>query len=181
MHFSSSKPRPRGCFAYSMLAICIMLTGIYAWRVGSFKVQPKSQEVAEAPPYPVFLIEKRHYVLCDHITEQSSEFNTESGHFDPKEVAKLYNAAAYQLSSDKLYLYLDQPGLCPSCKENIFIGLCEDKVAVYYGMPGGPQQLKEQTQIPIRGLPLLALEDLKKGIPIQDGYELLYVLEGLMN
>ena len=63
----------------------------------------------------------------------------------------------------------------------MFVGLDGDEVAVFYGVPGGPRQLKERAQIRAESLPPQAVVDLQAGIPVANLEELLHVLEGLMN
>jgi len=72
-------------------------------------------------------------------------------------------------------------GLCEECRSNIYVGIHEGRVAVFFGQPQGESWLKEVTELPIANLPPREQADLAKGIPVKDEEELLHILEGLMN
>ncbi|NLP19012.1 MAG: hypothetical protein GX376_07975 [Firmicutes bacterium] len=72
-------------------------------------------------------------------------------------------------------------GLCEDCRSNIFVGIHEGRVAVFFGQPGGESWLKEVTELPIANLPPREQADLERGIPVENEKELLHILEGLMN
>ncbi len=140
-----------------------------------------SQQATTVPKSPPVLVEELRYEGCGHRVEEKRELSAELRLLAPKEIAQIYNASTYQTSDERLRLFNDRPGLCPACKEHIFVSLDGDEVAVFYGLPGGPQQLKERIQIRTEGLPLQAVLDLRRGIPVTSEKEFLHVLEGLMN
>ena len=85
-----------------------------------------------------------------------------------------------QTDSDVL-LTADMEGLCPSCLEEVFVGIHEGKVAVFNGEPGGAHWIREVTEIPVEVLPPGEQADLEAGISVTSEEELLQILEGLMN
>ena len=181
MHFSKYRSRPqRYIYVLIMLMGAALLLVAVRWS-GLVKSYYNSRQVATLPQAPPLLVEDCHYGLCGHTTQQSRELTAELRTLSPKEIAQLNNANTYQVSQEKLQIFSDQPGLCPDCQEHIFVGLDGDEVAVYCGVPGGPRQLKERTQIRVDNLPPQAMADLLAGIPVADSEELLHVLEGLMN
>lgn len=148
---------------------------------GLVKDYYSSQETTILPQAPPLIVENRQYGICGHTIQQNRELTAEFRTLSPKEIAQLYNADTYQVSQEKLQLFCDCPGLCPECRKHIFVSLDEDEVVVYSGVPGGPHELKERTQIRVDNLPPQAVEDLQAGIPVADSEELLHILEGLMN
>ncbi|MGI6129993.1 MAG: BofC C-terminal domain-containing protein [bacterium] len=181
MRSSESNSRPLGYLYLVMVFMGIILLVVGIRWSGLLKNHSDSRQVATLPQSPPLLIEDRRYELCGHTIEQSHELEADVRLLSPKELARLYNANTYQVSQEKLQIFSDQTGLCPECKNNIVVGLYEGEVAIFYGTPGGPQQLKERTQIQAERLPPQVVVDLKSGIPISDQEELLHVLEGLMN
>ena len=130
---------------------------------------------------PPLLVEHCHYESCGHDLEKETELSQEQRQLKPKELAQLYNASGYQVSEERLRVFNSEPGLCPQCKDQLFVSVEGDKVAVFYGLSAGPCQLKEKTSISVQKLPPQAVADLKSGIPVKSQEELLYLLEGLMN
>lgn len=80
---------------------------------------------------------------------------------------------------DKVVMSLQNDDLCDNHKENMFIGVYNGKVAIFYGSPSGKPVLKEQTKITVDELNAQTLDELKNGITVQSKEELLMILEGL--
>lgn len=93
----------------------------------------------------------------------------------------IYRDWSIELDGSDILLNSAIDGLCEYCREKIFVGIHEGRVAVYYGEPGGEAWLKEVTEIPVENLPPREQEDLRAGIPVEDEEELPHILEGLMN
>lgn len=154
---------------------------VFIWWTGPNNENGNNQQAVTLFKAPPVLLENRRYEQCGHSIEEKRELSDEIRRLSPREIAQLYNADTYHIDEERLRLFNRQPGLCPNCKEHIFVGLDGDEVAVFYGLPGGPQQLKERTQIRTGSLPSKAVADLELGITVANQEELLHVLEGLMN
>lgn len=181
MGSSQHNSRPwRSVLLLTTLAGVIVLFATVKW-IGLDLKRNNSQQAATLPKVPPILVEDRHYEECGHSIEENRELSAELRLLSPKELAQIYNASTYQVSEERVRIFSQQPGICPQCKEHIFVGIDGDEVAVFYGLPGGPRQLRERTLIQAERLPLQAVADLKRGIPVANQEELLHVLEGLMN
>ncbi len=60
-----------------------------------------------------------------------------------------------------------------------FVGLHDDRVAIFEGTPGGCHRLVETRSISARELPPFQVSDLKRGIAFSGEDELFQILEGL--
>jgi hypothetical protein len=83
--------------------------------------------------------------------------------FDVKEVAMSLKVDSY----------------CREHANNMFIGIKDDHVAVFYGRPGPKAIVKEVTNITVSHLSSEDVTELKHGMVIQSREELLRTLEGL--
>ncbi|MDK2856481.1 MAG: hypothetical protein PWQ41_1480 [Bacillota bacterium] len=172
---------PRQRVWLGIILVGLLLAGaISAWKWVSLRTN-------EAPS-PVFLtgpntrvVEEVTYDGCGHVVRSEKELPRSQQGLNLDQLSRLYPAWNVTVSEGNLRLTTSQPGLCPACKGNLFVGLDGDEVTVFYGTPGGPKELKERTGISAAGLPEEALLDLKAGIPIESQEQLSQVLEGLMN
>lgn len=70
--------------------------------------------------------------------------------------------------------------ICPDHKEEMYLGIKEGTVAIFYGTPDDEKKiLKRKTNISIDLLPAAEVESLKEGIIVESQKELLTLLEGL--
>ncbi|EAX46752.1 hypothetical protein TcarDRAFT_0417 [Thermosinus carboxydivorans Nor1] len=70
---------------------------------------------------------------------------------------------------------------CREHANNMFIGIKDGYVAVFYGKPGPKALLKEVTKIPVSKLVQEDLDELKRGIVVHSREELLRTLEGMQS
>ena len=68
---------------------------------------------------------------------------------------------------------------CREHANNMFIGVKDGYVAVYYGKPGDKAILKEITKISLTHIMPQDIEELKRGLVVQSREELLRTLEGM--
>lgn len=127
-------------------------------------------------PQRWILESQKLYNICGHVESKRTEYHRE-GPFKAvienhsKEIKKVNNQS---------YTYLENNhDLCDSCKKNQFLGLDGQQIAVFRGVPSKPGPITERIVINLNKLPGAEVEDLKKGIPFQDGKEKLQLLEGL--
>jgi len=68
---------------------------------------------------------------------------------------------------------------CREHANNMFIGVKDGHVTVFYGKPGPKALVKEVTKIPVSKLHPQDVEELKRGMVVQSREELLQTLEGM--
>jgi hypothetical protein len=127
------------------------------------------------------LVEEVTYETCGHVEKKEKPFPSSQRGLGLDDLTALYPAWDVTASDDNLVLKATRPGLCPLCREKLFVGLDGEEVVVFYGTPEGPHEIKERTGISTGGLPEEALLDLRTGIAIENKEQLSQVLEGLMN
>lgn len=110
-----------------------------------------------------------------------------------KPTEKLVGLTIYQLQkvyqgwmidkfdSDEVHMTLKVDSYCREHANNLFIGIQDDKVAVFYGKPGSKSIVKEITNIPLSSLMSQDIEELKHGMIVQSTEELLRTLEGMQS
>lgn len=70
-------------------------------------------------------------------------------------------------------------GFCLDCQDKRFIGISNQKIAVFRGTPAKPGQVVEETELAVELLPQAEQEDLQRGIVFKTEEEKLEFLEGL--
>jgi len=70
---------------------------------------------------------------------------------------------------------------CREHANNMFIGMKDGFVAVYYGKPGPKAIMKEVTAIPVNKLSGEDEEELRRGLIVQSREDLLRTLEGMQS
>lgn len=129
-----------------------------------------------ASPQRWILESRKLHTICGHLESKRTEYHTEEPF---KAVIKSYFKQVKR-ENNQSYTYLESDhDLCYSCRKNQFLGLDGRRIAVFRGTPGKPGPITEKIAIDLNQLPEAEVEDLKKGIPFQDGKEKLQLLEGL--
>lgn len=80
---------------------------------------------------------------------------------------------------NEIVMALKVDDFCREHANNMFVGVKDGYVAVYYGKPGGKPLLKEVTKIPMDRLMGQDREELRRGVLVRSQEELLRTLEGL--
>lgn len=80
---------------------------------------------------------------------------------------------------NEIVLSLQVDGFCRNHSDNMFVGIHNGYVSVFYGQPGAKALLKEETNIPLNTVQAQDQAELVKGIVVKDRSELLQTLEGL--
>jgi len=70
---------------------------------------------------------------------------------------------------------------CPEHANNLFIGIKDGMVAVFYGKPGSKAIVKEVTNIPVTRLSSEDAVEIGQGLPVRSQAELLRTLEGMQS
>jgi len=68
---------------------------------------------------------------------------------------------------------------CREHANNMFIGIKDGYVAVFYGKPGPKAILKEVTKISVNNIMPQDVEELRRGLVVQSREEMLRTLEGM--
>ena len=123
-----------------------------------------------------WVLESQKIYTCGHMESKRAEYH-KKGPFET--VIKNY-AKSVKRVNNQTFAYIEKSqDLCDSCRENQFLGLVGQELAVFRGTPGNPGPITERIILNLNKLPEAEVEDLKKGIPFQDGKEKLHILEGL--
>ncbi|MGI6604339.1 MAG: hypothetical protein GX062_09240 [Firmicutes bacterium] len=165
----------------AILGLTILLSFI-GFRVlgGRNEPSPSPQEPRVTARAVTHLVEEVIY-SCGHLVSAPKELPEVEGEPDLELLRKLYPGWEISVSDGEGRLRSRREELCPVCQENLYVGLDDDEVVVFYGLPGSGNKIKERTGIFTRGLPEEAVEDLRVGIRVVREEELLQILEGLMN
>lgn len=82
---------------------------------------------------------------------------------------------------NEVEMVLKVDSYCRDHANHMFLGIKDGYVAVYYGKPGTKAILKEVTTIPLNRLMPQDVDELKRGLQVQNREELLRTLEGLQS
>lgn len=96
------------------------------------------------------------------------------------QVQKVYSGWSIEkFDTKEVEMTLKVDSLCREHANNMFIGIKDGHVAVFYGVPGTKAILKEVTNIPVNGLMPQDVQELNQGLVVQSKEELLRTLEGM--
>lgn len=84
-----------------------------------------------------------------------------------------------QFSPAQVVMSYREDAYCEAHRQNLFVGIYGERVAVFYGKPGEKPILKEVTDISLAALHPQAAEEIRRGIAVHSKEELLRVLEAL--
>lgn len=97
-----------------------------------------------------------------------------------QQVQKVYNGWVIDRFDTQLVeMTLKVDSYCREHANNMFIGVKDGHVAVYWGKPGPRAIVKEVTKIPVSRLSGDDLDELHRGLVVHNREELLRTLEGL--
>lgn len=95
---------------------------------------------------------------------------------------KVYSGwTIHKFDTMELEMSLKVDSYCREHANNMFIGIKDGNVAVFYGKPGPKAILKEVTKIPVSKLVQEDLDELRRGMIVQSREELLRTLEGMQS
>ena len=98
------------------------------------------------------------------------------------QLQKVYQGWAFdKFDSDEVDMTLHVDNYCREHANNMFIGIQDGSVAVFYGKPGARSIIKEKTDIPISKFMAQDIEELRHGMVVQSKEELLRTLEGMQS
>lgn len=98
------------------------------------------------------------------------------------QLQKVYQGWVFdKFDSDEVNMVLKVDSFCREHANNMFIGIQDDNVAVFYGKPDDRPIIKEMTNIKTSQLMAEDVEELKNGIVINSKEELLKTLEGMQS
>ncbi|MDF2572478.1 MAG: hypothetical protein K0R55_4082 [Sporomusa sp.] len=96
------------------------------------------------------------------------------------QVQKVYSGWSFEKFDNKeVEMTLKVDSLCREHANNMFIGIKDGHVAVFYGIPGPKAIVKEVTKISISNLMPQDVQELHQGLVVQSKEELLRTLEGM--
>lgn len=98
------------------------------------------------------------------------------------QMQKIYQGWDFEtFDNNEAVMTLKVDSFCREHANNIFIGVKDDHVAVFYGRPGYKPIIKEVTSIEVSKLMPHDIEELQKGMIVQSKEELLRKLEGMQS
>lgn len=126
------------------------------------------------------LVQKIIYAKCkdEEIFRSKPPDNLVGLNFN--QVQKIYsgwNIEKFDTKEVEMVLKVDS--LCREHSNNMFIGVKDGYVTVFYGVPGPKAIVKEVTKIPVNGLMPQDVQELHQGLVVQSKEELLRTLEGM--
>ncbi|MGI6574612.1 MAG: BofC C-terminal domain-containing protein [bacterium] len=127
------------------------------------------------------LIYQVTYNQCNHVEVLRERLPSEEIGLTIADLQAIYREWVIEQDGIDVLLTAVVDGLCEHCRSSLFVGIYEDKVAIYYGEPGGDSWLKEVTNISLDSLPPREQADLRQGVKVTNEEELPLILEGLMN
>ncbi|MCE5286771.1 MAG: BofC C-terminal domain-containing protein [Pelosinus sp.] len=84
-----------------------------------------------------------------------------------------------KFDTNEVVLTLHADGFCPEHANNLFVGVKDGYVAVFYGKPGDKAILKEITTLSVTKITPQDLEELQRGVVVESREQLLRTLEGM--
>lgn len=98
------------------------------------------------------------------------------------QMQKMYQGWEFEkFDNNEAVMTLKVDNYCREHANNIFIGIKDGHVAVFYGKPGYKPIVKEITAIQVNKLMPQDVEELQKGMAVQSKEELLRTLEGMQS
>ncbi|MDR3592927.1 MAG: BofC C-terminal domain-containing protein [Negativicutes bacterium] len=98
------------------------------------------------------------------------------------QLQKVYNGwTIEQFDTQTVEMSLKVDSYCREHANNMFIGMKDEFVAVYYGRPGPKAIVKEVTAIPVSRLSGEDAEELRRGLVVKNREDLLRTLEGMQS
>lgn len=100
--------------------------------------------------------------------------------FNYNQLQKLYSGWTIEkFDTKEIEMTLKVDSLCREHANNMFIGIKDGYVTVFYGTPGPKAIVKEVTKIPINKLMPQDVQELRQGLVVQSKEEVLRTLEGM--
>lgn len=131
---------------------------------------------AAVSPERWILESQKLHTLCGHMESKRTEYHKEKPF---KAIIRHYSEEVEKVNNQSYRYVVSNHDLCKSCRNNQFLSLDGEQIAVYRGIPGKPGPITEKLPINLKKLPEEEVEDLKKGIRFKSGREKLQLLEGL--
>lgn len=128
------------------------------------------------------LVQKIVYTKCgdDEVFRTKPADNLVGLNFS--QVQKVYTGWSIdKFDTKEVEMNLKVDSYCREHANNMFVGIQDGHVAVFYGKPGPRAIVKEVTKIPISQLSSEDVEELRQGMVVQSREELLRTLEGMQS
>lgn len=172
------------------LFIVLILSGAYFF--GYFSAAkgipgtPKTEAVQQDSKIKVtkdtILKQKLIYTRCDDVETYSTKAPDNLIGVNFMQMQKMYPGWTIEkFDINEIEMSLKVNSLCREHANNMFIGIKDGFVAVFYGKPGGKIIVKEVTQIPVANLMPNDQEELKRGLIVSSREEMFKTLEGLQS
>ena len=169
------KKKRRSAAAVSLVVLVVVVAVCLGYGFERLIRRPAAPPTVDVKTPEVRLTLITVYRKCGH-TEDKSE-TTET---DIREISLKYKGWRMESNqNDDILLTRDVLELCPVCEREEFMGIFQEKVAVFHGRPYKRGPVKEVLSLEIKDLPEQETQDLAEGIVLNDNREKLRLLEGL--
>lgn len=154
-------------------------------RVPEKSVTPQDREVVQQDLQlkvtPQTKIVKRvKYTKCGDEEIMQEDASAELVGMTAQQLSQVYQGWSVEtFDLHEVVLVLQVDAYCKTHNDNMFVGIHNGYVAVFYGQPGPQALLKEETNIPLESVQAQDQKELGQGIIVKDRSELLQTLEGL--
>ncbi|MBP2643074.1 MAG: hypothetical protein H6Q67_961 [Firmicutes bacterium] len=126
------------------------------------------------------LVQKIIYDKCGDEEEFSSKATSSLVGLTLTQVKNIYSGWAIEkFDSHEVIMTLTIDSFCRDHVNNMFLGVHDGKITIFYGHPGPKAIVKEVTDIPVSRLQEKDAEDVRRGLVVGSREELLRALEGL--
>jgi len=172
--------------------LILLLSGIgyFALQVNNeaeFPVPPQESEAVKQDgkikiSASTDLVQKIIYTKCkdEEIFKTKPPDNLVGLNFN--QVNNIYSGWTIEkFDTKEVEMTLKVDSLCREHANNMFIGIKDGYVAVFYGVPGPKGIVKEVTKIPVSQLMAQDVQELKDGLVVQSKQELVRTLEGMQS
>lgn len=192
LHLKSSSPKYLTLRPVVIGGLILLLAGIgfYAYTMqpgAQMKLPQQDAEVVKQDgkikiTADTELIQRITYTKC----KDQEEFRTKPPDnivgLNLNQVQKIYSGWTIdKFDTKEVNMNLKVDSMCREHANNLFIGIRDGYVAVYYGVPGPKAIVKEVTKIPVNRLVPEDLQELHQGLVVQSKEELLRTLEGMQS
>jgi len=185
-------PYPKKALQRLILVLGMFAVGlVVAYHVGGLLIQdspgsPHAAEVVKDNKIKITantdIVQKIVYLKCGD--EEVYRFKPADNliGLNMNQVQQIYTSWSIdKFDTQEVEMSMKVDSYCREHANNLFLGVKDGFIAVFYGKPGPKAIVKEVTKIPIKHLSPEDLAEISQGLVVQSREELLRTLEGLQS
>lgn len=144
------------------------------------EAQTTGQDVKSKTTTKTNLVQKISYLKCGDEEIFTAKITDNLAGLNFNQLQNAYTGwSINKFDSDTVEMSLKMDSFCREHANNMYIGLKDGYVAVFYGKPGNKPIVKEVTKIPVKKLHPQDYDELRHGMIVHSKEELLSILEGI--